>query len=81
MGATFAPIAALLLSAAILLMGNGLQSTLLPLRAEMEAFSTFNIGVLGSTYYKVEELDGRRPARAFDHIGEHRDVSVPRLLA
>ncbi len=51
MGATFTPIAALLLSAAILLMGNGLQSTLLPLRAEMEAFSTFNIGVLGSTYY------------------------------
>ncbi len=51
MGATFTPIAALLLSAAILLMGNGLQSTLLPLRAEIEAFSTFNIGVLGSTYY------------------------------
>ncbi len=51
MGATFMPIAALLVSAAILLMGNGLQSTLLPLRAELEAFSTFNIGVLGSTYY------------------------------
>jgi MFS family permease len=51
MGATFTPIAALLLSAAILLMGTGLQSTLLPLRAEIEAFSTFNIGVLGSTYY------------------------------
>jgi len=51
MGATFMPIAALLFSAAILLMGNGLQSTLLPLRAELEAFSTFNIGVLGSTYY------------------------------
>ncbi len=51
MGATFTPIAALLLSAAIPLMGNGLQSTLLPLRAEIEAFSTFNIGVLGSTYY------------------------------
>ncbi len=31
--------------------GNGLQSTLLPLRAEIEPFSTFNIGVLGSTYY------------------------------
>ncbi|MCZ6846754.1 MAG: MFS transporter [Alphaproteobacteria bacterium] len=45
------PIAALLTSAAILLMGNGLQSTLLPLRAEIDAFSTFSIGILGSTYY------------------------------
>ncbi len=51
MGATLMPIAALLTSAAILLMGNGLQSTLLPLRAEIDAFSTFSIGILGSTYY------------------------------
>ncbi len=51
MGATFAQIAALLLSAAILLMGNGLQSTLLPLRAQVEAFSTIQIGIIGSAYY------------------------------
>ncbi|MDX1576516.1 MAG: MFS transporter [Kiloniellales bacterium] len=51
MGATFAQIAALLLSAAILLMGNGLQSTLLPLRAQFEAFSTVQIGIIGSAYY------------------------------
>lgn len=51
MGATFAQIIALLFSAAILLMGNGLQSTLLPLRAQMQTFSTLDIGVLGSAYY------------------------------
>lgn len=46
-----APVAALLLSAAILLMGNGLQGTLLPVRAHLEAFSTFDIGLLGSSYF------------------------------
>jgi MFS family permease len=51
MGATFAQIASLLFSAAILLMGNGLQQTLLPLRAQVEAFSTVQIGVIGSAYY------------------------------
>ena len=51
MGTTIAQIATLLLSAAILLMGNGLQSTLLPLRAQVEEFSTIQIGILGSAYY------------------------------
>jgi MFS family permease len=53
MGATLAQITALLFSAAILLMGNGLQSTLLPLRAgiEVASFNTYDIGVLGSSYY------------------------------
>ncbi len=51
MGATLAQITALLFSAAILLMGNGLQSTLLPLRAQIQTFSTLDIGILGSAYY------------------------------
>ncbi len=45
------PIAALLLSVALLQTGSGLQGTLLPVRAEIEGFSTFSIGLLGSTYY------------------------------
>ncbi len=48
---TIAPVAALLLSVAILLTGNGLQGTLLPIRAELEQFSTLDIGILGSAYY------------------------------
>ncbi len=51
MRATLAPVAALLLSVALLLMGNGLQGTLLPVRAQLEKFSTFDIGVLGSCYF------------------------------
>jgi MFS family permease len=48
---TIAPVGALLLGVAFLLMGNGLQSTLLPIRGEIEAFSTLSIGVMGSAYY------------------------------
>ena len=46
-----APIAALLISVALLLMGNGLQGTLLPVRASIESFSPFDIGVMGSAYF------------------------------
>jgi MFS family permease len=46
-----APVATLLLSAAILLAGQGLQGTLLPVRAGLEDFSTFEIGALGAFYF------------------------------
>jgi MFS family permease len=46
-----APVAALLVSVAILLTGNGLQNTLLPIRAYLEGFSTVSIGILGSAYF------------------------------
>lgn len=48
---TLAPILALLASVALLLMGNGLQGTLLPLRAQLEAFGALQIGWLGSAYF------------------------------
>ena len=51
MRATLAPIAALLLSMAVLLTGNGLQMLLIPLRARLEDFSTLSIGLLGSAYF------------------------------
>lgn len=46
-----APVATLLLSAAILLAGQGLQGTLLPVRAGLEDFSTLQIGSLGAFYF------------------------------
>jgi MFS family permease len=49
--AAIASVGALLLSAALLLMGNGLQTTLLPVRADLEAFATVQIGVMGSAYF------------------------------
>ena len=45
------PVAALLLGASFLLMGHGLLTTLLPLRALSEAFSSFEIGILGAAYF------------------------------
>ena len=43
---TLKPVTALLISVAILLTGNGLQGTLLPIRASLESFSTISIGLL-----------------------------------
>ncbi len=46
-----APVGALLLSTAFVLLGNGLQGMLVPVRAQIEAFSTIEIGVMGSVYF------------------------------
>ena len=51
MTTTLRQLTALLLSTAILMTGNGLINTLLPVRAEMEAFSTLEIGLLGTVYF------------------------------
>ena len=51
MTTTLRQLAALLLSTAILFTGNGLTNTLLPVRAEIEAFSTLEIGLLGTVYF------------------------------
>ncbi len=45
------PVVALLLSVALLLMGNGLQNTLTPIRADLEGFSPMALGLLGGLYY------------------------------
>ncbi len=45
------PVTALLIAAAILLMGNGLLTVLLPLRADIAQFSRLEIGLMGSGYY------------------------------
>lgn len=51
MFAIITPIFALLLSVSLLLMGNGLQNTLLPVRASIESFSALDIGIMGSAYF------------------------------
>lgn len=45
------PVTALLMAAAVLLMGNGLIGVLLPIRAVAEHFTQFDIGLMGSTYH------------------------------
>ena len=51
MNKTLAPVAALLISVSILLAGQGLQGTLLPVRASLEDFTTVAIGAMGATYF------------------------------
>ena len=48
---SLAPVSPLLLGVAILLTGQGLQGTLLPVRAGLEGFSTFSIGLMGGVYF------------------------------
>jgi MFS family permease len=49
--AALAPVSALLLSVSMLLMGNGLQGTLVPVRGNMESFLPFELGLLGAAYF------------------------------
>lgn len=51
MVAILLPVAALFLSFGILLAGNGLQGTLLPVRAGLEGFTPFAIGAMGAAFY------------------------------
>ncbi len=51
MGAALRPVVALYISVAILLMGNGLQRTLLPVRGSLEEFGDYALGVMGAAYY------------------------------
>ncbi|WDR07053.1 hypothetical protein PSQ90_06345 [Devosia rhodophyticola] len=44
-------VGAILLSVAFLIMGNGLQLMLLPIRGGIEGFSSVEIGLLGSGYF------------------------------
>lgn len=61
----------MLFAAAILLAGNGLQTTLIALRANAEGFDTQLIGVMGTAYFfgfMVASVLGVRLIRAFGHI-------------
>lgn len=51
MRATFGPILALLLGVFLLIAGHGIQLTLIPLRAAVDLWSPFAIGLVGSAYF------------------------------
>ncbi|MBX3496042.1 MAG: MFS transporter [Parvibaculum sp.] len=48
---TLAPVFSLLMATAILLVGNGLLGTLIPIRAGYEGFATISVGIIGSFYF------------------------------
>ena len=51
MSQTIAPVFSLLLATSILLIGNGLLGTLIPIRANLEHFATTTVGFIGSVYF------------------------------
>lgn len=51
MSRTLTPFFSLLFATSILLIGNGLFGTLIPLRAGIEGFATSTIGIIGSVYF------------------------------
>ena len=66
-----APVAALLIGVAILMTGAGLQGTLLPVRASLENFSTFAIGLIGAAYFlgfTVGCLKGGELVKSVGHV-------------
>jgi MFS family permease len=66
-----ASVAALLFGVAILLTGQGLQGVLLPVRANIEEFSTFAVGFIGGTYFLGFTLGcllGARMIRSVGHV-------------
>jgi MFS family permease len=66
-----APVASLLVGVAILLTGQGLQGTLLPVRANLEQFSVFEVGFIGGTYFLGFTLGcllGSRMIRRVGHV-------------
>src|SRR5512139_3789147 len=76
-----APVAALLLGVAILLTGQGLQATLLPVRANLEDFSTLSIGLMGGAYFFGFTLGCLRGVRLVQRLGHVRVFAAMAAVA
>jgi MFS family permease len=66
-----APVAALLISVSLLLTGQGLMGTLLPVRASLESFSTVAIAAFGAAYFlgfTIGCLKGGELVRRVGHV-------------
>lgn len=81
MAPQLASIAAILLSTAFLLAGNGLMATLTPLRANVEGFSHLAIGAMGSFYYAGFVAGCLVGPRLLARVGHIRTFAVAAALA
>jgi len=76
-----APVAALLIGVSILLTGQGLQGTLLPVRASLEDFSTFSIAVIGAAYFLGFTLGCLKGGQLVKRVGHVRAFLAMTALA
>jgi MFS family permease len=74
-------ISALLLGAAMLLWGNGLQGILLPVRATIEGFSTGTIGLIASAYSLGFVVSCRYAPHIVRRVGHIRSFAVLAAIA
>jgi MFS family permease len=77
----FRSVAAILFSTLIFLMGAGLLTTLIPVRAHLEGFSDFSLGLIGSFYYVGFMLGCYAGPRLFARAGHSRTFAVAAGLA
>ncbi|HEX4078648.1 MAG TPA: MFS transporter [Rhizomicrobium sp.] len=80
MGSQLYSIAAILVSTAFLLAGNGLMATLTPLRANLEGFSHLAIGAMGSFYYAGFVAGCLAGPRVLARVGHIRAFAVAAAL-
>jgi MFS family permease len=76
-----APVATLLIGVSILLTGQGLQGTLLPVRATIEQFSTISIGVMAAMYFLGFTLGCLRGGELVRRVGHVRVFAAMTALA
>ena len=76
MAKIFAPIASLLISVTLLLLGHGLQSTLIPLASRAYQFSDLLIGFAASAYFAGFVLGGIITPHVVVRAGHIRGFAV-----
>jgi len=81
MSRSLAPVAALLISVSILLTGQGLQGTLLPVRATLENFTTLAIGAMGAAYFLGFTLGCLKGGELITKVGHVRVFLAMTALA
>lgn len=74
-------IAAILLSTAIFLIGNGLMGTVTPVRANMAGFTDLSIGLIGSAYFAGFVMGCLAGPRLLARVGFIRTFAVAAGLA
>ncbi|HNP65438.1 MAG TPA: MFS transporter [Woeseiaceae bacterium] len=81
MKSALAPVAALLIGVAILLTGQGLQGTFLPVRAAIESFPTLAIGIMGAAYFSGFTVGCLRGGNLVCRVGHVRVFLAMTALA
>jgi len=81
MARSLAPFFSLLLSVGILLLGNGLFGTLVPIRGDLDGFSTSMLGLVGASYFAGFMAGSKLCPYGIRRVGHIRSFAVFAALA